>query len=232
MGLALKLDDKEGICYAISGIALVEFSRGHYEAALKEIYNLKVFYQIIDVPEIQLSSLILNGHILQMMGEHDKAIEIYWQCYDQLKSNKNLYMYIHILNALGLTYSKMGDRNFARVYLNLAKRALDPTNHVALNRKIVANLEELGGDPEADKYDLIVHSSSNSVVEKKRGQVNFKNQFILMDMLRLFLKNPGEVYSKEELVKKIWRQEYDPRVHDNKIYVTIKRLRKMIEPDF
>ena len=53
-----------------------------------------------------------------------------------------------------------------------------------------------------------------------------------MDMLKLFLKHPGEVYSKEALVKAVWKQEYDPRVHDNKIYVTIKRLRQLIEPDF
>jgi DNA-binding winged helix-turn-helix (wHTH) protein len=34
------------------------------------------------------------------------------------------------------------------------------------------------------------------------------------------------------IVEKIWKQSYDPGVHDNKLYVTIKRLRKMIEPDF
>jgi DNA-binding response OmpR family regulator len=46
------------------------------------------------------------------------------------------------------------------------------------------------------------------------------------------MKTPGEVYAKEIIVEKIWKQTYDPSVHDNKLYVTIKRLRKMIEPDF
>lgn len=46
------------------------------------------------------------------------------------------------------------------------------------------------------------------------------------------MKHPGEVYTKEALVEKVWKQAYDPSVHDNKIYVTIKRLRKMIEPDY
>ena len=53
-----------------------------------------------------------------------------------------------------------------------------------------------------------------------------------MDMLRLFIQNPGNVYSKEVLVKQVWKQEYNPAVHDNKIYVTIKRLRKLIEPEY
>lgn len=232
LSLALRKDEKENICYAINGLALLYFSEGRYEDALKEIYNLKVFYQVIDIPDLKLSSLILNGHILQMKGELDKAVEIYWQCYDKLKEDKKLFMYIHILNALGNTYRKMGDRNLARVYLNLASRALDPENHIALNKKIQANLNQLGDSKDNDRYDIVFHMSTNSVVEKKRGKVDFKNQFILMDMLRLFLKNPGEVYSKEELVKKVWKQDYDPGIHDNKIYVTIKRLRKMIEPDF
>jgi DNA-binding response OmpR family regulator len=30
----------------------------------------------------------------------------------------------------------------------------------------------------------------------------------------------------------VWKQDYDPGIHDNKIYVTIKRLRKLIEPDY
>jgi DNA-binding response OmpR family regulator len=112
-------------------------------------------------------------------------------------------MYIHVLNALGYTYSKIGDHNLARVYLTLAKRAIDPDNHVALAKIIQANLDALGGAKDSERYDIVFHMSSNSVVEKKRGRVDFKNQFILMDMLRLFLKNPGEVYSKEELVKKV-----------------------------
>ena len=232
LSLALERDEKENICYAINGLAILYFSEGRYEDALKEIYNLKVFYQVIEIPDLKISSLILNGHILKAMGEYEKAIELYWQCYDKLKEEKRLYMYIHVLNALGYTYSKIGDHNLARVYLTLAKRAIDPENHVALSKTIQANLDALGGAKENDRYDIVFHMSTNSVVEKKRGRVDFKNQFILMDMLRLFLKNPGEVYSKEELVKKVWKQDYDPGIHDNKIYVTIKRLRKMIEPDF
>jgi DNA-binding response OmpR family regulator len=33
------------------------------------------------------------------------------------------------------------------------------------------------------------------------------------------------------LVRFLWKQDYDPRTHDNRLYVTIKRLRDLIEPD-
>ena len=68
-------------------------------------------------------------------------------------------------------------------------------------------------------------------MEKEKGHINIKNQFILLDLLKLLISNPGIVYSKESLVEKVWKQKYDPRVHDNKIYVTIKRLRELVEPD-
>ena len=51
-------------------------------------------------------------------------------------------------------------------------------------------------------------------------------------MLKLFISRQGEVFTKEYLVERVWKQDYNPDVHDNKIYVTIKRLRKMIEPDY
>lgn len=231
LALALTKDVKEDICYAVNGLAMVYFSIGNYDEALKEIYNLQVFYQVLDIPELKISSQILNGHILRKKGEHEKALEIYWQCYDQLKKEKNLYQYIALLHSLGLTYKEMGDFNLARVYLDLAQRAIDPEIHRRLSRAIQSKLESLGVT-DTSKYDLIFKMSKNALVEKTKGNVDFKNQFILVDMLRLFLKNPGEVYSKEELVKKVWKQSYDPRIHDNKIYVTIKRLRKMIEPDY
>lgn len=47
-----------------------------------------------------------------------------------------------------------------------------------------------------------------------------------LDLLRLFVLNQGTVYSKEFLVENVWKQPYDPSVHDNKIYVTIKRFEK------
>ncbi len=231
LALALGADSKEDICYAIGGLAIVYFALGRYEDSLKEIYNLKVFFQILDLPELRLYSLLLNGNVLRKMGNHEEALELYWQCYEILKTQKNLYFYVLLLHAIGMAYSALGDLDLAKVYLNLADKAADPENLKYCSRKIKEALENIGA-PRSDEYDIVFEASANSVIEKKRGRVDFKNQFILLDLFRLFVRHPGEVYSKESLVKKVWKQEYDPQVHDNKIYVTIKRLRKMIEPDF
>ena len=231
LALALSSDNKEDICYAIHGLAIVYHFLGRYDDALKEIYNLQVFFQVMDLPELRLSSQVLNGHILLKMKKYEQALDVFWQCYDILKEQKNLYMYVSLLFAMGITYADSGEVDLGRMYLTLAKRSVDPADLRYLSRSIDERLKRLGA-MEDSEYDIVFNSSTNTVMEKKKGKVDFKNQFILLDMLRLFLKNPGEVYTKEALVERVWKQEYDPAVHDNKIYVTIKRLRKMIEPDY
>jgi tetratricopeptide (TPR) repeat protein len=228
---ALAKDQKKDVCYAINGIAIVYYRMGRYTEALKEIYNLQVFFQVLDLPDLEMSVKFLNGHILRALQKHEQALEIFWQCYDQLKLTKNLTHYNHLLVALARTYCEMGDKNLSKMYLRLAEKSIDPQNMSGLVKEI-EKISSLLGEPADQEIDLRFSMGSNVVTEKKLGKINFKNQFILLDMLRLFLTNPGSVYSKEDLVRLVWKQDYDPSIHDNKIYVTIKRLRKMIEPDY
>ena len=46
----------------------------------------------------------------------------------------------------------------------------------------------------------------------------------------MLAKNPGQSYNKEDLAKSIWKDEYNPLIHDKLIYTSISRLRKLIEP--
>jgi DNA-binding winged helix-turn-helix (wHTH) protein len=231
LALALAADNKSDICYAINGLAITYYSLDRLSEALKEIYNLQVFFQVMDLRDLKLSSQMLNAHILRKMKKCDQAMEILWECLDILKTEQNMFIYLSLLYGMALTYKDSGETDMARMYLKLARKSTDPENLRYLSRHIDAQLAELGVTSTED-YDLVFDAVSNSVTEKKKGRVDFKNQFILLDMLRLFMKQPGTVYSKEFLVKHVWKQDYDPSVHDNKIYVTIKRLRKLIEPDY
>jgi tetratricopeptide (TPR) repeat protein len=231
LSLALATDHKEDICFAINALAVAYYELDRLPEALKEIYNLQIFFQVMDLPELRLSSQIMNGHILRKLKKFDQALEIFWDCYDLLQKEKNLFMYINLLRSLGMTYRDAGEFDMARLYLRLARKSVDADALRVIAKSIDALLSELGETGRED-FDLVFDMTSNSVSEKKKGRIDFKNQFILLDMLRLFMKQPGVVHSKEHLVKQVWKQEYEPAIHDNKIYVTIKRLRKLIEPDY
>jgi tetratricopeptide (TPR) repeat protein len=231
LAVALAHDQKRNLCHAIFGLATVYYKSDKLQEALQEIYNLQVFFQVIKLPDLKLSCSILNAHILRKQKRYDEALEIFWACYDQLRESKNMSTFLYLLLGLALTYQDSGDAQMARTYLQLAKHSVDERNMKVLAQQLDLKLKELGVRTMGD-FDLVLSSASNTVTERKRGQVDFKNQFILLDLLRLFMRAPGQVYSKEALAQSIWKQDYNPPVHDNKIYVTIKRLRKMIEPDF
>lgn len=233
LAIALTTDNKEDICNAIFGIAQVYAMPkiARYAEALKEIYNLQVFFQVYNMPELKVSAQMLNAKILSRRGKNEEALEILWKAYDDLKIIKSVMMTTYLLVALSDLYFLIGEKDLAKMYLQLAARSVDSKIQVHLSKLVKTYMDKIGMQSQ-NSFDLVFNESNHAVIEKKLGKIDFKNQFILLDLLKLFVQNQGAVYSKEYLVENVWRQSYDPSVHDNKIYVTIKRLRKMIEPDF
>lgn len=231
LSLALDSNDKEDTCYAISSLAAIYRLQGRPQEALREIYNLKIFFEVIQVQEVQASAALLNALILTDLQRYDEAIEVLWQAYELLKQYKSVVLPIQLMGLMAQAYRKSGQTELALSHLKMAERMTDPENMPRIYRQIKAELKEINAEHGTD-FDLVFNESSHEITEKKIGRVDFRNQFVLLDLLKLFITNPGKIYSKEYLVEHIWHQSYDPAVHDNKVYVTIKRLRKMIEPDF
>ncbi len=229
--LGLKTNNQEDICYAIVGLSICYWQEKKYDEALREIYNLNIFLQVIDIPDLRVSSYTINAMILASLKKFDQALEVYWLAYDELKNTKQLTLAVSVLGNIGMTLFDMGQRDLARVYLNLANKSLDPENNKRALRKIQKYLDEYKQN-NIDSPDLVFDLDNHTILERNLGKIDFKNQFILLDLLKLFISRQGEVFTKEYLVERVWKQDYNPEVHDNKIYVTIKRLRKMIEPDY
>ena len=96
LALALSDDSKDDMCFAIHGLAIVYAAMGRVDDSLKEIYNLRVFFQVLDLPELEISSQILNGYLLVTLKRYDEAIEIFWKTFDLLKEQKNIYTYVPV----------------------------------------------------------------------------------------------------------------------------------------
>ncbi len=230
MNLAIRKNSKRDICYAITGIAIANYQLGRLQEALKETYNLQIF-DVLSFPKLHLTTRILQAHIYRKLKKYTQAIESLWVCYEMIKKEKDFYTYFALLYGLGLTYKEMGDLEKARVYLELGLNSIDNKNMCHLHKTLSELLKEVQKAGKSS-HDIVYDVQSHVIIEKTKGKINFKNQFILLEMLKLFLAHPGRVFSKNELIETIWKQDYNPSVHDNKIYVTIKRLRKLIEPDY
>ena len=173
-----------------------------------------------------LSALIEIRHF----RHYRQAETLLWELYETANKTNNTYFIPIILIYMAWCYSKLDNKKQALMFFNLAKKNVNPERKLLVGYiEHFEKKEKLNEVGEEDNYDIIFDLKDHLIVEKEKGCVELKNQFILMDLLKLFLLNQGVSYSKESIIRKVWKQEYLPEVHDNKIYVTIKRLREMIE---
>ena len=85
-------------------------------------------------------------------------------------------------------------------------------------------------DVNDSSVDLYLDRHNRVIHEKSLGVIDFKHRFVLLEILFLLAQTPGTYYNKDDLAKMIWKDEYNPLIHDKLIYTSISRLRKLIEP--
>lgn len=228
--LALKTQNKVDICYALSGLVIVYIHQKKLDLAIQEINNLKVFFQKIELKDLSMSMDLAYGYILREQGLLKEALDIFWKTYSKASAIKNLYYNTYLLYALGTTYLQLKDKETASLFLSLAQSSGDEINLKRTTSLINKHIKAIGLK-HGTEFDLILDCHSRQIKEKDKGVVNLKGQFVILELLKLFLSKPGYSFSKKELVKKVWDQNYSPSIHDNKVYVTLKRLKKIIEPN-
>lgn len=222
--------DKKALAAPLYGVATVLYARKRYEEALRELERLNVLTSCLPLPDLHTASNLLKAMIRRKQGYFDEALESAWKAFDGLKHHPHLVLYLHTLCVIGEIFTAKGDLASARLYLDLAQRSLKRDDLVRVARLIDKAMLALGAQ-KPPAADLIYDTRKGVLVEKFKGEIHFEGQFILTDLLKTFLENPGRVFGKQELAEKIWREPYNPRIHDNKIYVTIKRLRQLIETE-
>ena len=181
---------------------------------------------------VQLSIKLLSAYIEKEKRNYKQAESILWEAYEEAEKTKNLFLIPYVLYTMSICYSEMDRRPQAQMFFKLARRHTNPERKPLL---IYANYLQSEGDfdpgESESNYDIVFDTKEHTLVEKQKGLLDLKNQFIILDLLELFLQKQGEAFSKEKIIDKIWKQKYHPGIHDNKIYVTIKRLREIIEAD-
>ena len=186
------------------------------------------------IKRVELSVLWWRALLLFQSQKIKESKKVLWDCYEKAHETKNLWFVSYVLLQMSESHIKLNEFDQAAVFLNLAEKKVDAESFQVLNKRIQLikeDLENLSKETQLTGYDIIFNKEDYSIVEKQKGCVNFKSQFILWEILNLLVLHPGTAYSKKQLVELIWKQEYMPLVHDNKVYVTIKRLRELVEPD-
>lgn len=198
-----------------------------YDSLLKNLNK-----RLYTLQMMQLGTQLIEVAIqIKHLKKYEQAEKNLWKLYEESNKYSNNYLVSHILFYMSWCQLLLGYKKQSLLFYNLAKKNAPPERKLFLSylEKLKKKLDVEEAPSELDHYDIIFNKASNKVIEKRKGLLDLKSQFILIDLLRLLLLNQGVPYSKEKLVKELWMEDYSPEVHDNKIYVTIKRLREAVE---
>lgn len=201
------------------------------EELLKEIEELhhgEAPFEHVHLHDIEASLHILRGQCHRELGDANKSLDCFWTAHSILKTYRSWSNYYYVLLGLGRAYQALGNTERAQIFFDLISDAVGNLELNALKKM----LERVSAGAQPNRNRLIVDRERKVIVENKIGEVHFERRFVLLEIFYLLASHPGKVFSKEDLVDKIWRESYNPMIHDSKVYTSISRLRKLIEPDF
>ena len=222
---AQKENEPELMAKGLFAIANATYSLKRYSEALNYLHQLKELLNILKKGYLKGSMYMLYGNIYKELGEFSEADNSFDTAIQLLQQKNCWNLFGYILLGKGIVAKKSGEFNQALLYFKIAKNSANQSYKrlATLIKDQVEDVNDSSVDLYLDRHNRVIH-------EKDIGPIDFKHRFVLLEILFLLAKNPGESYNKEDLAKSIWKDEYNPLIHDKLIYTSISRLRKLIEP--
>ncbi len=229
------LTSAKWLTHAYNGLSLYFCQTNQLEFALAEAERVQEALADVTLSlvlaDLKISHELTLALIYREMQRFDQAFTALERAQALLLTESNWYMKINVIYTTGTIYQKMGSIDRAELHLRLARSMVDENQLKHLANQIDLRLLELRKNSPVS-FDIVFSREPDfQVHERTKGTIDFGKQLVLFDLLSLFLEQPGRVFSKEELVQQIWNESYNPLIHDNKLYVTLRRLRKLIEVD-
>ncbi len=78
---------------------------------------------------------------------------------------------------------------------------------------------------------LVVDAVRQVIIRNGEVVADLRRRSLLKRLLFLFSGGPGRVFSKEEIVEKVWEVEYHPLRHDAALFTNIMRIRRLLGED-
>ncbi len=228
--LKLAIDVHES-AQARFGLAAVDVQFGRYPEALERLKLLDCDLSSTLLTDLKLATGLLTAVCYRSLRQFDEAFELLAPLQKTCRLEQNLYMSLNVLFCYGSLYQERGDGVKARQYYEMMQTLLVPQELCHLALQVEKRLTELDQRTASRAVLQLIENGTRTLITPDLGRVEIGNQFLLLSLLKILAQEPGVRMTKEDITLRLWKQEYNPLVHDNKIYVTIRRLRSMIESD-
>jgi tetratricopeptide (TPR) repeat protein len=226
---ALSAENKKALAYPIYGLAFLAFGNGDHAQARLQLDRLKLLLEHTPNSDLSIGSIILHGLIERNEGRFDSAMELMWEAYRELKTSPNMILYIHAVHGMASVCLRKGDLSSASNYLELAESAFSASELPRLGKMIESTKRALNQNKPKVSEDYRLDCEQGVIFNRWNQSIHLGGQFVLRELAKLFFLAPGKAHSKDDIVRAIWGEPYDPVTHDNRIYVTIRRLKLLLE---
>lgn len=215
-------------CFALA--ATLHVRQNNIPKTLEYLDKLDIMIKELSLDDLLITSLVVRSYVHSSRRQFDRAQELIWQAYERAGQHGHQLAIPSILAQIAYLQREQGALDLYQMYAELAMRGVNELRHPRLYREI-SQYCTFTPKKAIHSFDFVLDETQNQLHEKEKGYLDFRNQHILLELAILFLKHPGTRFSKEDLIEIIWKQAYDPDIHDNLIYVSIKRLRLLLEPN-
>jgi len=198
----------------------------NYDKSTEYIHQLTQLLKIIKKDYLNGALSMLTAKVLLEKEEYDAALTFFRSANINLQTKKCWNLHGYNLYWMGMVYKSKGEFDRALSLFQLAQDTIDKNIFRRLAQLIAAEISDVN-DTNVDVY---LDRTNCIIRERHLGVIDFKHRFVLLEILFLLARNPGVAYDKEILAKSIWKDEYNPLIHDKLIYTSVSRLRKLIEP--
>lgn len=214
------------IAKSLYSMATASYQVQKYNEALNFLSQLKELLTILKKDYLKGTMHILYGNIYKDQGQYKLAAENFDLAIKILQQKNCWNLYSYILLGRGIVLKKMGEYNQSLIFFKLALNSVPEHTFQRLTSLVKNQVEDVNDS----SVDLYLDRHNRLIHEKSLGTIDFKHRFVLLEILFLMARNAGQHFNKEDLAKLIWKDEYNPLIHDKLIYTSISRLRKLIEP--
>jgi len=219
-------NEPELLAKCLLALATNYYQTKDYETAINYLQQLKQLLKIINKFYLAGAMEFYLGKIYFEMDRFDDALAAFDSATANLLDKKCWNLHGYVLLGKGMVYKMMGQFDKSLLFCNLAGSFSDPSVFKRLDGLIKNEVQDINDS----NVDIFLDRTNRKVHEQSLGTIDFKHRFVLLEILFLLAKNSGVYYDKEGLAKAIWKDEYNPLIHDKLIYTSVSRLRKLIEP--
>jgi hypothetical protein len=79
-----------------------------------------------------------------------------------------------------------------------------------------------------ERKELVVDGDAEVIVRRGERVADLRRRTLLKRLLFLFAGAPGRLFTKEEIVERVWGVEYHPLHHDAALFTNVMRLRRLL----